>query len=63
MMYSIVSEANGPIKYHCNSDRYLALAVKNLSPAEGHPVQPVPWRQSVNARGMRRLEGPIYEER
>ena len=38
-MYSIIPAANGPIKYYCNSERYLALAMKNLSLTEGYPVQ------------------------
>ena len=33
-MYSIIPAANGPIKYHYNSDRYLELAMKNLSLTE-----------------------------
>ena len=39
-MYSIVSSADGPIKCRYNSERYLALEMKNLSLAEGYPVQP-----------------------
>ena len=58
MKYSIIAEANGPAKRHCNSERYLALDMETLSLTEGYPVQPVPWRQSVNARGTRRLEKP-----
>ena len=31
MMYSIIPAANGPIKCCCNSERYLALAMKHVS--------------------------------
>ena len=61
-MYSIIPAPNGPIQYHCYSERYLASAMKNLSLTEDYPVQPVPWRQSVDARGTRRLEKPIRIE-
>jgi hypothetical protein len=50
MKCSIVLEAGLAIKYHCSSERYLALEIENLSLMDGCPVQPVPWRQGVNAR-------------
>ncbi len=56
MKYSIIPEADGPIKCHCNGELYLALEMENLSLTEGYPVQPVPWRQSVNARDAGRLK-------
>ncbi len=56
MKYSIIPEADGPIKCHCNGELYLALEMENLSLTEGYPVQPVPWRQSANAREAGRLK-------
>jgi hypothetical protein len=50
MEHSIISEAGLLIKGHGESERYLALQIENLSLTEGCPVQPVPWRQSINAR-------------
>ncbi|MGO9484551.1 MAG: hypothetical protein ACLPX9_08200 [Rhodomicrobium sp.] len=50
MKYSIISEADGPVKCHCNGELYWALEMENLSLTDGYPVQPVPWRQSLNAR-------------
>jgi hypothetical protein len=49
MKYSLVSEANGPIECHCNSERYLAFEMEDQSLMDGFLVQPVPWRQSVSA--------------
>ena len=40
MMYSIIPEANWPIKCYCDIERYLVLAIKNLSLTQGYPVQP-----------------------
>ena len=54
MKYSIIPEADRPIKCHCNAELYLALEMENLSLTDGYPVQPVPWRQSVNARDASR---------
>jgi hypothetical protein len=56
MKYSMIPEAGGPIKRHCNGELYLALEMENLSLTEGDAVQPVPWRQSINARDAGRLE-------
>ena len=50
-MYSIIPAPNRPIKYYRNSEWYSALAMKHQSMTEGDPVLPVPWRQSVDARG------------
>ena len=50
MKYFIISKAGLAIECHCISERYLALEIENLSPMEGYPVQPVPWRRDVNAR-------------
>ena len=47
MKYFSVSETGLAIECHCISD--LALAIENVSPMEGDPVQPVPWRQGANA--------------
>ncbi len=55
MKYSIIPEARGPIKCHGNGELYFALEMENLSLTDGYPVQPVPWRQSVNARDAGRL--------
>ena len=56
MKYLLVSEADRPIKCQCNGELYLALAMENLSLTDGYQVQPVPWRQSVNARDAGRLK-------
>ena len=56
MKYSIISEADGPIECQCNGELYLASEMENLSLTDGCPVQPVPWRQSVNARDAGRLK-------
>ncbi len=56
MKYSIISEADGPVKCHGNGALYLALEMENLSLTDGYPVQPVPWRQSVSARDAGRLK-------
>ena len=56
MKYLVVSEADRPIKCQCNGELYLALAMENLSLTDGYQVQPVPWRQSVNARDAGRLK-------
>jgi hypothetical protein len=50
MKCSIISDAGLAIKYHCSSERYLALEIETLSLMDGYPVQPVPWRQGVNVR-------------
>jgi hypothetical protein len=50
MKYFNVSEANGPIECHCNSERYLASEMEDLSLADVGAVQAVPWRQGVSAR-------------
>ena len=56
MKYLVVSEADRPIKCQCNGELYLALEMENLSLTDGYQVQPVPWRQSVNARDAGRLK-------
>ena len=56
MKYSMIPEAGGPIKRHCNGELYLALEMENLSLTDGYAVQPVPWRQSVDARDAGRLK-------
>ena len=56
MKYLIIPEAGGPIKRHCNGELYWALEMENLSPTDGYAVQPVPWRQSINARDAGRLK-------
>src|SRR5271157_2606424 len=56
MKYLLVSEAARPIKCQCNGELYLALEMENLSLTDGYQVQPVPWRQSVNARDAGRLK-------
>ncbi len=55
MKYLVVSEAGQPIECQCNGELYLALAMENLSLTDGYQLQPVPWRQSVNARDAGRL--------
>ena len=37
MMYSTILAANGPIQCYYNSERYLSLAMKNLSLLDGYP--------------------------
>ena len=56
MKYSMIPEAGGPIKRHCNGELYWALEMENLLLTDGYAVQPVPWRQSVNARDAGRLK-------
>ena len=58
MKYLVVSEADRPIKCQCNGELYLALEMEmeNLSLTDGYQVQPVPWRQGVNARDAGRLK-------
>ncbi len=50
MEHSIISEAGLLITGHSESERYLELQIENLSLTDSCPVQPVPWRQSINAR-------------
>ena len=50
MKYSIIPEADVPIKCHCNGELYFALQMENLSPMDDYQVKPVPGRQSTNAR-------------
>ena len=40
MMYSIITAANWPLKCYCNSERYLASAMKSLSMMDDYQVQP-----------------------
>ena len=40
MMYSITQVANGQTIYYCNSELYLASAIKRLSLTQGYPVKP-----------------------
>ena len=56
MKYSTIPEADWPLKCRCNGALYLALEIDNLSLTDGYPVQPAPWRQSVNARDVGRLK-------
>jgi len=63
MKYSMIPEAGGPIKRHCNGELYWALEMENLSLTEGDAVQSVPWRQSVNARDAGRLKSQFVRQR
>jgi len=57
MKYYIKSKSGLTIECHSDSERYLALAIENLSLTESYLVPPVSWRRDVNARDCGGLEG------
>ena len=59
MMYSIISAANGPNRCYCNSERYLALEMKHVSPTDsylGHACTMAAKRMPAHGTGW--LEKP-----